>query len=139
MSSDLREREKERERASSFRSSARCSKMKEACERENQLRKAEEEEEHDEKKKKKMKSETGMREVCPRAAATCKTTLGRAIYRGPSPARYRFNFKLKFMNGLLPFCRIRLRTFSGPLRFSLAATSRLLPSTCLSVASRTFI
>jgi len=40
----------------------------------------------------------------------------RAIYRGPSPARYRFNFKLKFMNGLLPFCRIRLRTFSGPGR-----------------------
>jgi hypothetical protein len=54
--------------------------------------------------------------VCPRAAATCKTTLRRAIYRGPSPARYRFNFKLKFMNGLLPFCRIRLRTFSGPGR-----------------------
>lgn len=30
------------------------------------------------------------------------------------------------MNGLLPFCRIRLRTFSGPLRFSPAP--RLLPS-----------
>lgn len=60
--------------------------------------------------------ETGMREVCLCVAATCKTTLGRAIYRGPSPAPYRFNFKLKFMNGLLPFCRIRLRTFSGPGR-----------------------
>lgn len=50
---------------------------------------------------------------CVGVSATCKTTLGPAIYRGPSPARYRFNFKLKFMSGLLPFCRIELRTFSA--------------------------
>lgn len=109
--------------------------MKEACERENQLRKTEEEE-HDErgekKKKKKMKSEMrGMRGrcVCARGGYLQNHSRTRvAIYRGPSPAPYRFNFKLKFMNGLLPFCRIRLRTFSGPGRRDSSTRPRLLPS-----------
>lgn len=92
--------------------------------------------------------------VSVRAAATCKTTLGRAIYRGPSPAPYRFNFKLKFMNGLLPFflsdqviyicIYIYIRTFSGPSRRVAILPGRgCYPRRgtylTLSVASRTFI
>lgn len=68
------------------------------------------------KKKKKMmknESETGIREVCPCTRLPAKPLSNELYIASPSPARYRFNFKLKFMNGLLSFCWIELRTFSA--------------------------
>lgn len=122
-----------RERVDSLvsRRSSRCarrSKMKEACERENQLRKAEgeeEEEEHDddddhdededeeEEDEERNGDEGG---VSARSGYLQNHSRTSYISRSLPRARYRFNFKLKFMNGLLPFCQIRLRTFSGPGR-----------------------
>lgn len=67
------------------------------------------------KKKRKSESETGMRKrrTVSVYQLPAKPLSDELYIAGPSPARYRFNFKLKFMSGLLPFCRIELHTFSA--------------------------